>query len=116
MELKEFVKKVLVDVVEAVEEARSTSSRDMHLFGNSNARTIEFDVAVTVEKSSEASGKAGIKVLELIEGGGNLSKKSIDTTVSRIQFGVYVDTVTKQESEEIQSRFREQESRGMSTI
>ena len=59
MELKEFVKSVLKDVVDAVEETRYESSRDMHLDSGKEQRTVEFDIAVTVEDNTRGSGKAG---------------------------------------------------------
>ena len=98
MDLKEFVKSVLMDVVNAVEETRKESSRDMHLDSGKEQRTVEFDIAVTVEDITEGKGKAGIKVFQLIEGGGEISKEAKNSSVSRIKFGVYVDTWTKEET------------------
>ena len=97
MELKDFIKKVLTDLVESVEEVRQTSQRDIHLIDSKNERTVEFDIAVTVENTTTGSGKAGIKVLHLIEGGGALSKEIKNSSVSRIKFGVHVDRLTKEE-------------------
>jgi len=98
MELKEFVKSVLKDVVDAVEETRQESSRDMHLDSGKEQRTVEFDIAVTVEDSLSGNGKAGIKVFQLIEGGGEVSKETKNSSISRIKFGVYIDTWTKEEN------------------
>lgn len=98
MELKEFVKSVLIDVVDAVEEVRRESSRDMHLDSAKEGRTVDFDIAVTVEDTTAGSGKAGIKVFQLIEGGGEISKAAKNATVSRIKFGVHVDRWNKQEN------------------
>ena len=98
MELKEFVKKVLTDLVEAVEESRIASARDMYLSGSQEARTVEFDIAVTVEDATASSGKAGIKVFQVIEGGGDISKELRNSSVSRIKFGVYIDRWTKREN------------------
>ena len=107
MELKEFVKKVLTDLVQAVEEARSPSPRDMHLFDKEN-KTVEFDIAVTVEDTDKASGKAGIRVLQFIETGGDVSKEIKNSTVSRVKFGVYIDTRTKEEDAQIRYQISEQ--------
>ena len=106
MELKDFVKNVLKDVTEAVDEYRSESSRDMHLDNMKDQRTVEFDVAVAAEDFTSATGKAGIKVFSLIEGGGEVSKEVKNSTVSRIKFGVHVDRWTKQEQAgfEVQNR------------
>lgn len=97
MEIKDFVKKVLTDLVSAVEETRKESVRDMSLTDNKDQRTIEFDIAVSVEEESSASGKAGIKVLQFAEAGGNLSKEIKNSTVSRVKFGIRVDSMTKSE-------------------
>ena len=99
MELKEFVKSVIKDVVDAVEETRRESSRDMHLASHKDSnQTVEFDIAVTVEDNTTGSGKAGIKVFQLIEGGGEVSREAKNSSISRIKFGVYISTITKEES------------------
>ena len=105
MEIKQFVKSVLKDVVDAVEETRLESSRDMYLYAGKEQRTIEFDIAVTVEDSTSSSGKAGIKVFQVIEGGGDISKGLKNIAVSRIQFGVHVDRWTKSEEVAQTARF-----------
>lgn len=76
MELKEFVKSVLGNIVDAVEETRQESSRDMYLDSIKEDRTVDFDIAVTVEGTTKGSGRSGIKVFQLIEGGGEASKES----------------------------------------
>ena len=88
---------MLKDLVDAVEETRKESSRDMHLDSNKDTRTVEFDIAVTVEDATSSSGKAGIKVFQIIEGGGDVSKEYKNSSVSRVKFGIYVDTLTKAE-------------------
>ena len=50
--------------------------------------------------SNTGKGKAGIKVLEFIESGGEISKEVKNTTISRIKFGVKVNTKTKKKLEE----------------
>jgi hypothetical protein len=97
MELKQFVKNALKDLVDAVEEARNESARDMNLTSSQDNRTVEFDIAVTVEDATNSSGKAGIKVFQIIEGGGNISKELKNSEVSRIKFGVNIDSLTKEE-------------------
>jgi predicted RNA-binding protein YlqC (UPF0109 family) len=98
MELKEFVKSVLRDVVDAVEEARTESARDMRMVSHKeSSQTIEFDIAVTAEDTNRTSGKAGVHVLHLIEGSGDISAETKSGNVSRIKFGVYIDTRTKNE-------------------
>lgn len=57
MELKDFVKNVLIDLVNAVEETRSESCRDMSLRSNTQTgQSIEFDIAVTVEDTASKTG------------------------------------------------------------
>lgn len=97
MNLQEFVKSVLVEINAAVDEARQVTSRDISFSEKDNARTIEFDVAVSAENTDAKSGKAGIKVLQFAEGGGTLSKEVKNSTVSRITFGLRIDPMTKQE-------------------
>ncbi len=97
MDLKEFVKNVLKDTIDAVEEIRKESSRDMYLVGGSDERTIEFDIAVTAEDSTSGSGRAGIKVFQVIEGSTDMSKEVKNSTISRIQFGVSINRWTKTE-------------------
>ena len=98
MELKEFIKSALKDIVDAVEEIRKDSSRDMYLTTGKEQRTVEFDIAVTIEDSSSGTGKAGIKVFQLVEGGGEVSSAQKNSSISRIQFGVYIDSLTKEET------------------
>lgn len=100
MELKQFIKTALQEIVEAVDEVSSSAKRGMRVIGSQQQRCIEFDIAVTVEKASEQSGKAGIKVWELLEGGGELKRNTKDSEVSRICFGVEVDGMTKEEQDQ----------------
>ena len=97
MDLKEFVKSVLIDLDKAVDEARQQTSRDISFTSNNNSRTIEFDIAVTAEENQTAAGKAGVKVLKFIEAGGDLSKENKSSTVSRISFGLRINSFTKDE-------------------
>ncbi len=98
MELKDFVKKVLSDLVLGVEEARSGSVRDMKLY-DKDSKTVEFDIAVTVEDIDKKSGKEGIRVLQFAEASGDVMQEVKNSTVSRIKFGVFVDVLTKDEGE-----------------
>lgn len=97
MELKDFVKKVLVDLDGAVSEARGEMQRDVHFSDGKDHRTVEFDIAVSAEEVNQKSGKAGVKVLQFAEAGGNLSKENKNSTVSRVRFGVRIDHMTKEE-------------------
>lgn len=97
MEVKDFVSKILVDLDAAIEEARKNTSREIYFSVNKNNRTVEFDIAVSTEQGSSKSGKAGIKVLGLADGGASLSSQSKDSVVSRIQFGVHISPHTRDE-------------------
>lgn len=97
MELKEFVKKILVDLDGAVTEARGEMQRDLHFSDGKDQRTVEFDIAISVEEVDQKSGKAGVKVLQFAEAGGNMSKENKNSTISRVKFGVRIDSMTKEE-------------------
>ena len=106
MELKQFIKDVLVEVNEAVDEARSQTNRDIRFSEKDNARTIEFDIAVSAESSDSAAGKAGIKVLQFAEAGGNVSQEHKNSTVSRISFGIRINPLTRDEEEKMKAQVR----------
>lgn len=97
MNLQEFVKDVLVSVDKAVDEARAEMQRDINFSDSKDQRTVEFDIAVAVEETDTKSGKAGIRVLQFVEGGGDMSKENKNSTVSRIKFGIHIDAMTKEE-------------------
>ncbi len=97
MELKEFIKKVIADAIEAVDESSDVATRGVYLASRNDKRTIEFDVAVSVEETKSVQGKAGIKVLSFMEGRGELGSGSKNSKVSRIVFGVDVNSSTKAE-------------------
>jgi hypothetical protein len=97
MKLQEFVKNVLVEIDSAVQEARKETSRDIAFSHTKDNRTVEFDVAVSVEESDAKSGGGGIKVIHFAEASGQATKSVKNSTVSRIQFGVKIDELTKDE-------------------
>ena len=97
MNLQEFIKDVLTQINLAVDEARELTSRDITFSEKDNARTIEFDIAVSVEEDDKQSGKAGIRVLQFAEAGGDISKQIKNSTVSRITFGLRIESFTKAE-------------------
>ena len=97
MNLQDFVKDVLVGLDKAVEEARVEMKRDIHFSDTKEQRTVEFDIAVSVEETDLKSGKAGIKVLQFVEGGGGLSKENKNSTICMIKFGIRVSPMTKDE-------------------
>ena len=104
MELKEFTKNVLKDLIDAVEEVRKGSTRDLHLASTKDTRTVEFDVAVSVENevSGEISGEisGGIKVLSFFQIKGDTNGSTKNATISRVKFGVSIDEITKEEEKQ----------------
>lgn len=99
MELKDFVKKVLVDLDAAVSEARGEMQRDVRFTDGKDQRTVEFDIAVSAEETSAAEGKTGVRVLQFAEAGGSMSKENKNSTVSRVKFGIRIDSMTKEEEQ-----------------
>ena len=100
IDLKTFVQSVLVDTIAAVQGARM-EIQALSLEGVINpvdpARTygneapIEFDVAVTVGRSTDGGGKAGLKVPFMdIGASGEINRQHTAESVSRIRFSVVV--------------------------
>jgi hypothetical protein len=96
MELKEFVKNSLLDVMHAVREAQKEWQDSGHAgavnpvwssVDKDSFRDITFDVAVTAEKSSAGKVGGGIHVIG-IKIGGDTSESVASSSVSRIQFSV----------------------------
>jgi hypothetical protein len=94
MELREFVKQSLVDIVAGVSESMNDISQ---LGGKVNrsfnereaTQDIIFDVAVTASESMTGTGTGGIKVMGMgIEG--ELSADGKQSITSRLQFKVPV--------------------------
>ena len=107
MEVKEFVKSILTQLDQAVDEARDVSVRDMTLRSGPDARTVEFDIAISVEEGSATGGKAGIKVLSFVEAGGAKSRVVTNSTISRVRFGVDIDSNTRAEKIEQKAKIRQ---------
>ena len=61
----------------------------MNAAGEHHIQKVEFDVAVTVTDKNSSWGKAGIRIIS-IELGGELSKGTELSTVSRIKFAIPV--------------------------
>lgn len=98
MELKEFVKKVIIDLDSAISEANTETKREIRFKGVKEQRTaLEFDVAVTVESSASGNVGGDIKVLGLFEVGAGGTTELKNSTVSRVRFGIDVGEYTKRE-------------------
>lgn len=110
MEVKQFVTDILTQLDQAVDEAREATSRDINFVSVEGKRTVEFDIAVTADSTQSASGKAGIKVLSFAEAGGDISQNTTNSRVSRVQFGVNINPMTKSESARLESEIRNRNS------
>ena len=89
MELKEFVKKSLLGIIQGVKESVDECGGEIYISrDDKSGRMVEFDIAVSVESINTTSGKAGIRVLEFVQASGNIGNETKDSTVSRIRFGV----------------------------
>ncbi len=97
MELKEFIKKALSDIIGGVEEVRVNSVRNIRIEGDKDKSAIEFEVAVTVENDNTTKTGGSITVLSLLQTGGESMKEYKNSSVSKIKFGIYVDRETKAE-------------------
>lgn len=97
MELETFVKSVLTQLDNAVESARAETKRDIKFSNTADNRSVEFDIAVTVEQAVAGKAEGGIKVLELVKAGADVAAENKNQTVSRIKFGLEVEVLTKDE-------------------
>jgi hypothetical protein len=104
MNLDEFVKEVLIQIVSGVKKAQDSDggayivpaadggheyAKHSRVSSNSRIKStvVDFDIALTVEDSSGRSGTGGLKVFGFnADVQSALSSK--DTTVSRIQFAI----------------------------
>ncbi len=105
MELKDFVKKVIMDLDQAVSEANIETKREVRFKGVKEQRTaLEFDVAVTVESADTGRGGGEIKVWGIGQIGATSSSELKNSTVSRVSFGVDISEYTKEENSLMNNR------------
>ncbi|MBB5205379.1 hypothetical protein HNQ51_002698 [Inhella inkyongensis] len=106
MQLRDFVKEVLTQIVDGVRDAQEANGGAFvvpagdggHKYAEhprfaSSARIkstiVDFDVAITAEDSDKAGAKAGVKVFSVQFGAeGEITSKN--STISRVQFAVPV--------------------------
>lgn len=100
MDLQEFVKTVLIQIDAAVDEAQALTKRAVRFSDKGNSRTVEFDIAVSVETVGGKEGKASLKIWQISETGGSMHSTSKNSSVSRVSFGVEVASKTKVEQSE----------------
>ena len=88
MELNEFVRRTLEDVMKGVADA-AKSMQGGKVVKTATVQFVEFDVAVTVTEQSNTEGHAGISVLKLGFGGAKASESS-NQSATRIKFSIPV--------------------------
>ncbi len=106
MDLKEFTKETLVQIVQGVNEANDylaefdayvtrdiykSTTGDRYLDRNghyTHAVNIDFDVAVTATESNETKGGGGIKVVQLFHAGMESSKNNENQSISRVKYSI----------------------------
>ncbi|HSX04715.1 MAG TPA: hypothetical protein VLG76_08315 [Rhabdochlamydiaceae bacterium] len=93
MELKNFIKHSLVEIISGVKEASSEIGRHIS-FVRKDAENVQFDIAVTIEDSKGKEG--GIQVAKLFSGGVNSETKN--ATISRVSFQLYIHNENPQKS------------------
>ena len=101
MDLKEFTKQTLIQIVEGTKEANEalcdldayvthqqlTNSKGPSLFHSGlNVIEVGFDVAITATESEGSNGGASLKVASLINIGGGVDNKTENQTISRIKY------------------------------
>ena len=72
-------------------------NREMHIANQIDNKSIEFDIAVTTETT--ATGKVEVTVLSMILNS-NLGGEIKQGEVSRIKFGVYINSESKKQVKE----------------
>ena len=104
MDLKEFTKQTLIQIVEGAASANDElANYDSYIpytnIGNSKSAysydenrvarlivNVDFDVAITATESESANGGASLKVASLLNIGGGGETKTENQTVSRIKY------------------------------
>jgi hypothetical protein len=94
MELKDFIKRTLIDIVTGVEEANKEKNR-FHLTSHRHHGTgesgqkVEFDVSVIVNESSDSDVKGGIKVA-FVDLGGGVKESQSNQNIQKIKFEIFI--------------------------
>ncbi len=107
MELKLFVKNALLELISAIEEVGKESEREVHLAKPQDNKCIMFDIAVTVENSIKGNVKGSTEGIIKVLGAsiaGDVGGELRSGNVSRVSFGVYVDSETNQQKNERRKR------------
>lgn len=102
MDLKEFTKQTLIQIVEGAKEANDAISesgasipthniahKQNYIIEGHNCHhviDVDFDVAITAIESEGSNGGASLKVASLINFGGEVDTKTENQTISRIKY------------------------------
>lgn len=96
MELKDFVKNTLLDIVNGVKEAQIENQSGSMIVPQENhpnsgrTETVHFDVAIEASNKNSEGGKAGVSVAGFLSGGVAGETMSGESRVSRVQFDLRV--------------------------
>lgn len=107
MDLKDFTKQTLAQIVEGAHEANKyLAERGGRVHVDkpnpcgrgkvSKIIDVDFDVAVTTNAIEEANGGGGIKVAGLINIGGNVDNKIEHQTISRVKYTLQLELSTNE--------------------
>ena len=105
MDLKEFTKQTLLQIVEGAHEANnaltSSSARvlieaprhaNKYIYNSSdvalNVIDVDFDVAITATETEGNEGGGGLKVAGLLSFGGNSENRVENQTISRVKYTI----------------------------
>ena len=104
MDLKEFTRETLVQIVQGVKEAneileqqnavvpsRTIKTNDnvfVDEYGEGSAIEVVFDVAVTAIETDGTKGGGGIRVAQLLFGGIEASNHTENQSISRVKFTI----------------------------
>ncbi|MBQ3535189.1 MAG: hypothetical protein IJA57_00355 [Alistipes sp.] len=105
MDLKEFTKQTLVQIVEGAAEANKALGKhnafipDTNMYNKNECYyavdddkvqrkviSVDFDVAITATESEGANGGASLKVASLLCLGGETENKTENQTISRVKY------------------------------
>lgn len=123
MELKDFVKETIVQIVEGIDQANATLTGNSAFIASTNLSTnraltstvdkerihhyvsnIEFDVAINVQNSETKAGGAGLEILSVLNVGGKGSSENTSSSTSRIKFSLPLALPTEPENKLFSTR------------
>ena len=92
MELKEFIKETLVEIIGGVEDSQAAISQGSVVGTRQDShQAVDFDVAVTTSTSTEGGGKVSVVGI----GSAGLEGSTSSEAVTRIKFTIPIDLPRK---------------------